>query len=54
MSSRGRISALFVVAGLYDGILGLVLGLALMPVVNHLIVPVSAVFSSPKGRDTKA
>jgi hypothetical protein len=25
-----------------------------MPVVNHLIVPVSAVFSGPKRRDTKA
>jgi predicted DNA repair protein MutK len=44
----------WLVTATLDGILGLVLGLVLMPVVNHLIVPASAVFSSPKRRDTKA
>jgi predicted DNA repair protein MutK len=53
LSGGGGFGEWLVVATL-DGILGLVIGLALMPVVSYLILPLSAVFTNSPSRDTEA
>ncbi len=44
----------WLVTATLDGILGLALGLLLIPVVNYVILPLAGLFTGPKSHDSKA